>query len=162
MHNAYTIDASTLHVSGKTLEGFATVYHLLRVLRKRALNFFLAVLAFPALAEPGMMVPSGRNVSLHDLFFVDEYDGLTLHAAFLWPDIKDVDLVAEMAITEADMAFLCQNFALPIIASEGRNAKRIVITFSDQPVAFGVATPHAVQVFESYLITRNICEWEAF
>ena len=120
------------------------------------------ILASSAFAGDALRAPSGHEMTFQTVSYLDADGGLSAHFQFLWPAILEVELQAEMAMTEGDTLFFCQHFASPYLQAAGINAARVGISFSDQPIEFGVAMPDAVQVFESYALNDGICEWEAF
>ncbi len=125
--------------------------------------WLLAVIAAsPAMAGEALRAPSGYEMAFHNVNLVDADGNLSAHFLFLWPAILQADLQAEMTVTEGDTLFFCQHFAVPYLRAVGVKAAQVGISFSDQPIEFGMATPDAVQVFESYALNDDICEWEAF
>ena len=106
-------------------------------------------------------VPSGQSVTLQDVVQdAPGTAGLTLRFRFLAPDIAGGGVDVDLAM--ADMAFLCETYALPRIANTGPAPAQIVISLSDVAVPFGEAAPDATQYFEAYRIENGTCIWEAF
>ncbi|HGG05031.1 MAG TPA: hypothetical protein ENK28_06190 [Aliiroseovarius sp.] len=131
----------------------------------RILAMTLTVATAPALAQETPVTPtapSGQDISLYDIAAQEGYEALIYHFRFLWPGIVDTDLEQAAPMIEADMAFFCNQVAIPRLAEAGAEAERVVISFSDREVEFGVATPEATQIFESYVIHDTTCEWEPF
>lgn len=129
------------------------------------LSGFGACLMFaaqPAAAGEAVLLPSKQKVLLYEVIVEAGEAADTYRLRFLKLGITGADLLAEMQVNEADMAYLCQTYALPAIADAGGAVERIVISFSDKPTEFGVASPDAVQVFESYWVESGTCEWEEF
>lgn len=127
-----------------------------------ALALFIAA---PALAEAtgGIALPSGREVAFHDVVWGEPGPaGLTLRFRFLEPGLVQALETMEYDELEADMAYLCETYALERIASTGPQPAQVVISISDRPVEFGEADPEAVQVFEAYAPEENGCIWEGF
>lgn len=125
----------------------------------------LAVLATaPARAEVGAIpLPSGREVAFHDVIWGEPGPaGLTVRFRFLEPDLAVVLDQTPYDELEADMAFLCDNYALERIASTGPQPSTIMISISDRPVEFGAPDPEASQVFEAYRAANGACVWEGF
>lgn len=121
---------------------------------------FLSILPCAALAEAPLAVPSGQPVTFVEAIgTAPGPDGLTARFRFLAPQIGaavDFDTAA------GDMAWLCQNYALPRIAGTGPQPAQIVISLADRPVAFGDSDPEVVQFFEAYRVMAGQCEPEAF
>lgn len=61
-----------------------------------------------------------------------------------------------------DIVWLCENWALPRIASPGPRPSQIIISLASKETAFGAYDPAAVQVFEAFRLPpdRDACEWE--
>lgn len=119
-----------------------------------------------ALAAAGaggaIAVPSGQTVTLQDVIWNEPGPmGLTFRFRFVAPEIAPGGRVdAEMA--SADMAALCQDFALPRIDPNGPQPAQVIISLSDRPVPFGEALPDVTQFFEAYRIENGTCIWEMF
>lgn len=64
----------------------------------------------------------------------------------------------------SDAVWLCENWALPRLATTGPRPAQIVISIAEEPIPFGDFTPDVVQVFESFTLPtdRNACLWEPF
>jgi hypothetical protein len=107
-------------------------------------------------------VPSGQEVRLLDVIHNQPGpEGLTIRYRFIAPAIApgggiDFDTAA------ADMAHLCQAYALPRVRSGGPQPAQIVISLSDRPVDFGQPAPEATQFFEAYSLDGDTCIWEPF
>lgn len=121
----------------------------------------LMLLATPAWAQ-NISVPSGQTVTLYDVMIEAADQANNYRFRFLTPNIAGSDVLQDIDVLEGDMVHLCQEFALPQIAEGGDIAGRVIISFADRPTEFGVATPEATQVFESYSIENDTCIWEAF
>lgn len=121
----------------------------------------LILLPLPAMAEP-VAVPSGQAVTFVEAVQNEPGpEGLTARFRFVAPAIGPgggVDFVT----AAADMAHLCQAYALPRIAVTGPLPVQVVISLSDRPVPFGEAAPDATQFFEAYRIEGETCVWTAF
>lgn len=119
-----------------------------------------------ALAAAGaggaITVPSGQSVTLQDVIWNEPGPmGLTFRFRFVAPEIAPGGRVdAEMA--SADMAVLCQDFALPRIDPHGPQPAQVIISLSDRAVPFGEAQPDVTQFFEAYRIEDGACIWEMF
>ncbi|WP_343081199.1 DUF6497 family protein [Ostreiculturibacter nitratireducens] len=123
----------------------------------------LTLASAPAHAEDLIEVPSGQAVTYVDTVnTAPGPEGFTIRFRFLAPAIaRDGGTVsAEDAL--ADMAFLCDTYALPRIANPGPQPEQVIISLSDRPVPFGEADPEATQFFEAFRPVDGICVWEAF
>lgn len=120
------------------------------------------VLLAAAGAGGAIAVPSGQTVTLQDVIWNEPGPmGLTFRFRFVAPEIAPGGRVdAEMA--SADMAALCQDFALPRIDPNGPQPAQVIISLSDRPVPFGEAQPDVTQFFEAYRIENGTCIWEMF
>ncbi len=117
----------------------------------------------PQVVEGGgvaVAVPSGQTVTLQEVIWnVPGPDGMTTRFRFLAPGIAGA---VDFDTASADMQFLCDQFALPRLSEFGPKPEAVVISLSDHPLAFGEASPEAVQFFESYRVANGSCEWEMF
>lgn len=116
----------------------------------------------PVVAPVPVPVPSGQAITFLDVIHdAPGAAGLTVRFRFLAPGIApDGGVDFETAV--ADMAHLCETYALPRIAVTGPIPAQIIISLSDSPVPFGEATPEVTQFFEAYSIEGGLCIWEAF
>lgn len=133
--------------------------------RAGALAAFAATpaLAAPVGAEGAIALPSGREVTFHDVIWGEPGPtGLTVRFRFIEPDLATVIKSTPYDELEADMRALCEDFALGRIANIGPQPAQIVVSISDRPVAFGEADPEAAQVFEAYRPEGDTCIWEPF
>ncbi|MGB8623392.1 MAG: DUF6497 family protein [Paracoccaceae bacterium] len=114
-------------------------------------------------AEEAIDVPSGQPV-----FFLDVIRGeagpagLTARFRFVAPQIAKQGGSVGFEEAEADMAFLCESYALPRISDTGPEVSQIVISLSDRPIAFGEADPEVTQFFDAYRPEDGACIWEGF
>ena len=89
-------------------------------------------------------------------------EGLAARFRFLAPAIAREGGTVGFEDASADMAWLCENFALSRIAALGPAPGQIIISLSDRPVPFGEADPEATQFFEAYRLENGACIWEVF
>lgn len=123
----------------------------------------LLVSAHVAAAQQGIEVPSGQPVTFHDTISSEPGPaGLTARFRFVAPQIARDQGAMPFAMAEADMAHLCETFALPRLSSIGPQVAQIVITLMDRPVPFGMADPDATQFFEAYRPEDGRCLLEDF
>ena len=108
-------------------------------------------------------VPSGQPIRLIDTVWgVAGPSGLTVRFRFLAPQIeRDLGRMTFVE-AEADMAHLCQTYALPRLAVPGPDVAQIIISLSDRIVEFGEISPDATQFFEAYRAEDGRCIWEGF
>ncbi|MCW3781325.1 DUF6497 family protein [Defluviimonas salinarum] len=114
-------------------------------------------------AAGAITVPSGQEVTALDVIrSAPGTEGLTLRFRFLAPAIgrEDGGISAESA--QADMAWLCETYALPRLPEIGPAPAQIVISLADRPVPFGEVAPEATQFFEAFSRDGDRCVWEAF
>lgn len=117
----------------------------------------------PIAADTAIEVPSGQSVTWVDsIMDAPGPDGLTVRFRFLAPAIARNGGTVDAEAAQADMAWLCENFALSRIASTGPQPSQIVISLSDRPVDFGQPDPEATQYFEAYRPEDGACVWEPF
>ena len=107
-------------------------------------------------------VPSGQRVWLLDVIHNEPGPaGLTERYRFIAPAIGPGGGVAFDAAS-ADMAHLCQTYALPRVTAGGPQPAQIVISRSDVPVGFGAAAPEVTQFVEAYSLQDGTCILEPF
>jgi len=108
-------------------------------------------------------VPSGQAVRLLDVVLnAPGPDGVAARFRFVAPAIAKDGGEVDFETASADMAHLCQSYALPRLAELGPVPTQIIISFSDRPVPFGEAAPDATQFFEAYRVEGDACIWEAY
>jgi hypothetical protein len=107
-------------------------------------------------------VPSGQAVTLLDVIHNEPgTGGLTVRYRFIAPAIAPGGTV-DFETAAADMAYLCQTYALPRVLSGGPQPEQIVISLSDAAVDFGASAPEVTQFFEAYSLDGDTCIWEPF
>ena len=127
-----------------------------------ALPMALAAFAPFAAAADAMMLPSGQSVTLVEV--LNDGAGSEDNATrfrFLAPSIsgrKAID--AELALS--DIAWVCENFALPQMPTLNPKATQIVVSLMDRDVPFGETDEDATQYFDAFTITNGTCELELF
>jgi hypothetical protein len=108
-------------------------------------------------------VPSGQAVRLLDVVLnAPGPDEVAARFRFVAPAIAKDGGEIDFETASADMAHLCQTYALPKLAELGPVPTQIIISFSDRAVPFGEAAPDATQFFEAYRVEGDACIWEAF
>ncbi|RMD93870.1 MAG: hypothetical protein D6811_04100 [Alphaproteobacteria bacterium] len=78
---------------------------------------------------------------------------------FLAPGISRAGGVVDFDTAAADMEYLCQRFALPLLPA-GETTGLIIISLADRPVEFGQPAPEATQFFEAFSVRDGRCIWE--
>jgi hypothetical protein len=114
-------------------------------------------------AAEAIELPSGQVVTLIDVIWNEPGPGgLTSRFRFLAPEIAAEKGRIGFEEAVADMAHLCQDYALPRVSGNQPAPQQIIITLSDRPVVFGEAAPDATQFFEAYRIEDGLCIWEIY
>lgn len=108
-------------------------------------------------------LPSGQMVTLVETIWnTPGPQGLATRFRFLAPEINlETGSVDFMAAAD-DIAWLCQNYALPRVTDAGPMPGQIIISMEDRAVPFGEADPDAVQYFEAFRVENGACIWEVF
>ena len=137
--------------------------------RERSLRTGLVLLAglLPlagqaAEGDAALTVPSGQEVTFLDEVWTGEDAARVVRFRFVAPAIARDRAEVEFSQAEADMAHLCESFALPRLAGEETPPAQIIISLADRPLDFGLADPEATQFFEAYRPDHGSCIWEGF
>jgi len=113
--------------------------------------------------DTAIAVPSGQPVTLQDVIWnAPGPEGLTMRFRFVAPQIARQGGTISFDRAIEDMQALCQNFALPRLASPGPVPSQIIISLSDVPLPFGDAAPEATQFFEAFSVEGGVCKWEIY
>jgi hypothetical protein len=113
--------------------------------------------------EEEITVPSGQVVTLLQVITdTAGPQGLTVRFRFLAPGVAKAGGTVDAETAALDMDALCQDYALPRVASTGPQPAQIVISMSDMDVPFGETHPEATQLFNSYSIEDGQCVWDMF
>jgi Family of unknown function (DUF6497) len=113
--------------------------------------------------DAAIAVPSGQVVTLQETIWnAPGPMGMVTRFRFLAPAIARNGGTVDFAAASADMAHLCQAFALDRVVQAGAAPAQVIISLADQVVPFGEAAPEATQYFEAYRIEDGACIWEAF
>jgi Family of unknown function (DUF6497) len=116
----------------------------------------------PPAEEAPIPVPSGQTVHLLDVIHNEPgAEGLTVRFRFIAPAIAPGGGV-DFETAAADMAHLCEAWALPRLAVTGPAPQQIIISLAAAPVEFGMAAPEVTQFFEAYTPDGATCIWEPF
>ncbi len=122
--------------------------------------FTLLVGVGSALASNLLPVPSGQPVELSDVLLDTNPGELWVRFRFIAPKIGSTAGRITYDVAVVDMEHLCETLAVPYVAQHELQPARIVISFSDRPVAFGTSEPDATQFFEAYRLDQSRCIWE--
>lgn len=117
--------------------------------------------------EPGdglaIKVPSGQEITLLDVIWNEPGpNGLVTRFRFLAPAIAKAVGNISFDTAVADMAHLCQDFALPRVEGSVMAPTQIIISLSDRALAFGSTDREATQFFEAFRLENGACIWEVF
>ena len=106
-------------------------------------------------------LPSGQAVTLIETIWnAPGPDGLVTRFRFLAPAINPDLGAVDFEMAAADIAWLCQNYALDRVVQMGPLPAQVVVSLSDRLVPFGETAPDAVQFFEAFRIENGTCIWE--
>ncbi|MBV7409087.1 acetolactate synthase [Maritimibacter sp. DP1N21-5] len=114
-------------------------------------------------AEEPIVLPSGANVTFHDVIWGEPGPaGLTIRFRFLDPELGARENADGVIDATDDTTFLCETFALERIATTGPQPNQVIISISDRPVEFGTPDPEATQIFEAFSYDGETCIWEMY
>ncbi|AXI47474.1 hypothetical protein C1J03_16555 [Sulfitobacter sp. SK012] len=122
----------------------------------------LAALIFVATPLAAADVPSGQQITLHEVLVDSQPESTWLRFRFLAPQIARGDTQLDYATAAPDMVHLCDALAVPYIAKYELEADVIVISLMDRITDFAVPDPDATQFFEAFRIENASCIWEDF
>lgn len=109
-----------------------------------------------------VILPSKNEVVFHEVVSDAQGYGLTYRFRFVAPWIRAARAKMTYEQIEADMAYLCVDYALPRIANIGPQPAVVIISMAEREVPYGQAMPDVVQLFEAYRPQENSCIWEGF
>ncbi|NEY91455.1 DUF6497 family protein [Tabrizicola oligotrophica] len=108
-------------------------------------------------------LPSGQTVTLvESIWNAPGPMGLVTRFRFLAPEINPATGSVGFDLAAQDIAWLCQNYALERVMTNGPLPAQVIVSLEDRPVAFGEADPEATQFFEAFRIEDGSCIWEVF
>lgn len=128
----------------------------------------------PVLAPSGPVLPVPSGVAVQWLETLSDSDGpagLTYRFRFVAPQIGRGNSGSGESgagpgygpeAASADLAALCESYALPNLPATGPQPAELVLDLADRAVPFGQADEMAVQYFEAYSIVDGACVWELF
>lgn len=105
-------------------------------------------------------VPSGQPVELSNVLLDTNPGELWVRFRFVAPKIGSTVGQITYDVAIIDMAHLCEVLAVPYVVKHDLDPARIVISFADRPIDFGVSSPEATQFFEAYRLEQSQCIWE--
>lgn len=110
--------------------------------------------------EERLVLPSGLEARLQEVLQQDGGDGRpVLRFRFVAPGF---DAQAGLDAVSADLAHLCNSYALPNAPEVDLTEATIIVSMGSRPTQFGVPDPEARQVFEAYRVENGTCIWEVF
>lgn len=130
-------------------------------LRHKILALAVLIAPLPAWAVE-LQVPSGQPVEFFEVIWEAEGDINTYRFRYIAPEIARESGKISFEQAEADIKHLCESSALPALIEQGRSVDKIVVSISDQEVAFGKSAPDVTQFFEVYSPDGATCIWEGF
>jgi len=107
-------------------------------------------------------VPSGQQVTLHEVLVDPQAAATYLRFRFIVPAVARGDAQLPFDVAGADMLHLCDTLALPYIAQNALVGDKIVITFMDQYTEFGTFDPDTTQFIEGFRAEDGRCMWDGF
>ncbi|WP_417269977.1 DUF6497 family protein [Celeribacter sp.] len=110
--------------------------------------------------DPSIAVPSGQPVEFYESLSDRPAMGLTARFRFLAPELPVRLQAMSYEDLEADLAYLCETYALPRLGDP--EPSMIVISLASAPSEFGTPNPDVPEVFEMYRPESGTCAWEAF
>ena len=113
-------------------------------------------------ADKPVSVPSGQPITLNEILLDHEPGALWLRLRFVAPQISRNDGGVTHDQATQDMDHLCKDLALPYIQAQAIAPARLVLSFADRAVPFGVQDASATQFFEVYRPSDETCIWEGF
>lgn len=123
-------------------------------------------MAFAGTLEPRelapVILPSSQEVVFQEIVSDTQGYGLTYRFRFVGPWIRAGRKEMSYEQIEADMAFLCTDYALPRIANIGPRPAVVIISVAEREVPYGEAMPDVVQLFEAYRPEEDSCIWEGY
>ncbi|MCV2891583.1 DUF6497 family protein [Lentibacter sp. XHP0401] len=123
----------------------------------------LAFAGLPAGAQGLPSLPSGLAPVLLEEFIEVKPDGMFTYARFRFvaPEIGQSGAQDYEALVE-DFMMLCQDYAVPRLVGNPEHIDRVIISYADRALEFGVSDADATQYFEQFTLQNDICIWEQF
>ena len=123
----------------------------------------LGLWAQPKLAAELPNLPSGLVPQLLEEFVEVKPDGIFTYARFRFvaPELSDNASLDYEALAD-DFLVLCEQYALPKLSDQPEPIDRVIISFSDRAIEFGLSDPDAIQFFEQFTLKSGACIWEQF
>jgi hypothetical protein len=115
--------------------------------------------SFVIAGNDAIVLPSGLVGYLQEVVTQNTGGGAIYRYRFVAPDFSNA---GELETITADLEHLCAEEALPNLPNTAADGTQIVVSLSDAPSEFGVATPEVRQVFEAFRVENSRCIWEEF
>ena len=119
----------------------------------------LILLATPLAAAD---VPSGQQVTLHEVLVDAQEDTTYLRFRFVAPQIGTDTAGTDFEAVGNDMMHLCKTVALSYMTEYALEGDTIVISFMNKITEFGQSDPDTTQFFESFRPQNGACIWDEF
>jgi len=122
------------------------------------------LLAFPAIAQTLMKVPTGQALVPYEALWEDHLtEGVTgetwLILRFLAPEIARDGGRISYDMASEDLDFLCNTVGFPLSEMTGGGVDQIIVTLIDKPVPRGQRDPDATKFMNAYRLVKGHCEW---
>ncbi|WP_439109416.1 DUF6497 family protein [Lentibacter sp.] len=123
----------------------------------------LALSGLPAAGQSLPSLPSGLSPELLEEFVEVKPDGMFTYARFRFvvPELGQEAGQGFDALVD-DFMTLCQDYAVPRLQGNPETIDRVMISYSDKPLEFGVSDAGVVQYFEQFTLQDGVCIWEQF
>lgn len=121
-----------------------------------ALSFMCPAWALDAAPK----LPSGAAAWLYELRAESGTAHRLLRLRYVVPEVASDAM--DFEAVAGDFKHLCEMQALPYFKETQTSAAQIIISFSSQPVEFGVSQADVIQYFELFTAKSETCIWEAF
>lgn len=119
----------------------------------------LSLISSTAVAQ-AIAVPSGAAMELFDVILEEEPS--VGRFRFVVPAISPDGVGLKFEDVMNDIDFLCDEVVLPALLSSGKVTETVVISLSEQEIAFGEIDASVTQFFQSFQIIDESCIWEEF
>lgn len=119
----------------------------------------LSGLGGAAMADP-IAVPSGQSIEFKQVIWAEEAETPNAIFRFVAPEITRDGTGIEYDTAADDILFLCETFALPrVLEVQGTRDVELVISLSQQDLAYGEINPDIPQFFENFVVHDAVCDW---
>lgn len=122
-------------------------------------GLILSGIGSAALADP-IAVPSGQAIEFKQVIWAEEAEIPNAIFRFVAPEITRDGTGIEYDVAAEDLLFLCNTFALPrVLNTYSEGEVDLVLSLSQQDLAFGEVNPEVLQFFESFVVRDAACDW---